>query len=322
MATTHSSGLTKFRIAALTAVCALLVALGAMAVTPAQGTNPPTPTAISATASTDNTGLGGAVPDVLVQAARPLNLTVTLQPYGAAFRNATRLTLTPTLTSGETPNGKLNPQSVLMPAGVNSATFSVKYSAPDNGVQITVAKAYPQPFVAPGTTAPFDVLKALTTFNGDDPRLQTGLGIGNLGCGQNTTEPACGRLILKNGTASQLGALSLGPCTADLGCTPGSQIVQAIADLGELYDADHPAQLIYRCDKLLCFGKGVNYYSLKVSFDVSGPLDLVAQPCVTKGVARDAYGNDFCLDYRSSHRDNAGDLLLVLLFTHDMRAST
>ena len=39
-------------------------------------------------------------------------------------------------------------------------------------------------------------------------------------------------LILRNGFASQQGALSLGACTPDLGCTAGSQVVQFIADLG------------------------------------------------------------------------------------------
>lgn len=294
-----------------------------MAVTPAQGTYyPPVPTGISATATTDNEGLGGAVPDVLVAAGQPLQLTVTLQPYGAAFKDATRLTLTPSLESGASPKGTLTPNTILMPAGVNSARFSVSYSATDNQVKIKVAKAYPSPSVAPGTTAPFDVLKTLTKFDGDDPRLLTGLGVGNANCTRNTTEPTCGTLFLKSGTASELGALSLGACTPDLNCQAGAQIVQAIADLGTLYDANHPAQLEYRCDKKLCPGKGVSHYTLKISFETSGPLDLVAQPCVKKGVARDAAGNDFCLDYRASHRDNAGDLLLELLFTHDMRGST
>jgi hypothetical protein len=39
-------------------------------------------------------------------------------------------------------------------------------------------------------------------------------------------------------------------------------------------------------------------------------------------VALDAAGNAFCTDYRRSHRDNAGDLLLYLLFVRDMRGST
>ena len=62
-------------------------------------------------------------------------------------------------------------------------------------------------------------------------------------------------------------------------------------------------------------------YTLKVSFSATGPLTLVSAPCTTKGVALDAAGNTFCTDYVQSHR-NAGDLLLYLLFVHDMRGST
>ena len=133
MATPHSPALRgRFRAAALAVAGTLIIAVGAMAVTPAQGTYyPPVPTGISATATTDNEGLGGAVPDVLVAAGQPLQLTVTLQPYGAAFKDATRLTLTPSLESGASPKGTLTPNTILMPAGVNSARFSVSYSATD-----------------------------------------------------------------------------------------------------------------------------------------------------------------------------------------------
>ena len=295
-----------------------------MAAVPAQGiTKPPRPVAITATASTDNAGLGGAVPDVLVQAGDPVDLTVTLQPAGASYKFNTRLNLTASLASGAQPIGTLTPTSVVMPAGVNSATFSVSYSATDNGVQITVNQPPDSSGTAtPGTTAPYDVLKELTTFEGTDPRLVTGLGVGDNDCTEATTESACGTLVLKHGTASSLGALSLGACTADLGCRPGSQVVQAVADLGSLYPQSDPALLIYRCDKTVCKGKGVNNLRLKVSFETSGPLDLTTLRCLKTGVAKDAYGNNFCLDLVQSHRDDSGDALLYLLFTHDMRAST
>jgi len=83
-----------------------------------------------------------------------------------------------------------------------------------------------------------------------------------------------------------------------------------------------PALLIIRCSKKQCLGKGLNSYTLKVSFSATGPLNLVSAPCVSKGVAQDASGNNFCTDYVQSHRDNAGDLLLYVLFTQDMRGST
>ena len=130
-----------------------------------------------------------------------------------------------------------------MPAGVNSATFEVSYTAVDNGVVLTVSKRRPKGKPVdfqPGSTAPFDVLKELSKFANNDPRLPNGLGVGNADCTQTSTESACGILFLSHGSKSD-GALSIGACTADLGCKTGSQVVQVIADLGEPGSDDQPA---------------------------------------------------------------------------------
>ncbi len=249
---------------------------------------------------------------------------MTLTPAGATFNTDTNLSLTASLASRAHPGGSLSRASIVMPGGVNSAQFRVSYSAVDNGVQVkvSVAKATRKiSLVTPGKTAPFDVLKTVEIFPRNDPSLRVGRGVGNADCTQDTTEPECGVLVLRNGFSSQQGALSLGACTFDLGCTAGSQVVQFIADLGTDYSPRNPATLIIRCAKQLCRGKGVNSYTLKVSFSATGPLTLVSAPCTTKGVALDARGNTFCTDYVQSHR-NAGDLLLYLLFVHDMRGST
>ena len=262
---------------------------------------------------------------MLVAAGSPFTLTVTLTPAGATFNNDTNLSLTASLASGAHPGGSPSPASIVMPGGVNSAQFSVSYSAVDNGVQVTVSVAKTTgkiSLVTPGTTAPFDVLKTVEVFPPTDPSLSVGVGVGNADCTQDTTEPECGVLILRNGFSSQNGALSLGACTSDLGCSAGSQVVQFIADLGSAYSPANPATLIICCAKQLCPGKAVSSYTLKVSFSATGPLDLVSAPCATKGVALDAAGNTFCTDYVQSHRDNAGDVLLYLLFIHDMRGST
>jgi hypothetical protein len=285
----------------------------------------PTPAGITVTASTDNSNLGGAVPDVLVAAGGTFTLSVTLSPTGSAFNTATTLNLTTSLASGGNPGGTLSPASVVMPAGLNTDTFAVSYSAVDNGVQVKVSVAKTNgktSLVTPGTTAPFNVLKVLKQFQSTDPGLATGLGVGNADCTQATTESECGTLLLSHGFSSQAGALSLGACTPDLGCTSGSEVVQFIADLGTNYTPTDPALLIIRCSKQQCAGKGISSYTLKVSFSATGRLDLVSAPCMSKGVAQDASGNGFCTDYVQSHRDNAGDALLYLLFTHDMRGST
>ena len=310
------------------AVSTVIVILSSVGLSVAGNTSAapvPTPTGISAMASTDNSNLGGAVPDVLVIAGSPFTLTVTLSPAGAAFNTSTSLNLTASLATGGRTAGTLGPTSVIMPAGVNSATFAVAYSAVDNGVQVTVAVAKTNgklSQVVPGTTSPFDVLKVLETFSSDNPQLVTGLGVGNADCTAASTESECGTLVLSHGFSSPGGALSLGACTPDLGCTSGSEVVQFIAELGTSYGPADPALLIIRCSKKQCLGKGLNSYTLKVSFSATGPLNLVSAPCVSKGVAQDASGNTFCTDYVQSHRDNAGDALLYLLFTHDMRGST
>lgn len=305
--------------------CAMLTGAASAATIPAGATAAPAPAGISAAASTDNSALGGAVPAVLAAAGGQVTLTVTLTPAGATFNNDTQLSLTASLASGALPGGSLTPASIVMPGGVNSAQFGISYSAVDNGVQVTVSVAKASgkiSQVTPGTTAAFDVLKTVKIFPSTESSLGTGLGVGNADCSQDTTEPECGVVVLPNGFASQNGALTLGACTSDLGCTAGSQVVQLIADLGTNYSPTNPATLIVRCSKQLCPGKGVSSYTLKVSFSASGPLDLVAAPCTTKGVALDAAGNTFCTDYVQSHRDNAGDVLLYLLFVHDMRGST
>lgn len=316
----------RVRFGAVLAAATFVVATAGLSVSGSSAAAPvPAPTGITATASTDNSTLGGAVPAVLVTAGSPFTLTVTLSPAGAAFNTATTLNLTATLVSTSPARGTLSPTSVIMPAGVNSATFSnITYSAVDNGVQVTVAvaKVTGKLGVTPGTTAAFDALKVLTQFPSTDPRLATGLGVGNADCTQVTTESECGTLVLSHPFSSQAGALSLGACTPDLGCTAGSQVVQFVADLGTSFSPTDPALLIVRCSKAQCSGKGISSYTLKVSFAASGPLNLVSAPCASKGVALDAAGNTFCTDYVQSHRDIAGDALLYFLFTHDMRGST
>ena len=80
--------------------CAALIGAMLVATTPTGAASPPAPTGITAAASTDNSTLGGAVPEVLVAAGSPFTLTVTLTPVGAAFNTDTALTLTPSLASG------------------------------------------------------------------------------------------------------------------------------------------------------------------------------------------------------------------------------
>lgn len=288
------------------------------------------PTAINVAAATDNTGLGGAVPTVLVAADVPFALTVNLFPAGAAFNRDTTLDLTATLdpSVGGSPHGVFSPATITMPAGVSSQVFSISYTAADNGVVLTASVAVPKgkvSDVASGVTEPFDVLSDLLSLSKGNPQFSTGVGVGDAQCTAATTEPQCGIVVLPNDIESAKAALSLGTCTPNLGCTRGSQVVQFIADLGSRYTPQAPATLIFRCSKSLCraTNNGVEGFTLKVSQSATGPLDRVSQPCIAKGIADNGLnnGDTFCTDYVQSRRSE-GDLLLYLLFTEDMRGST
>jgi hypothetical protein len=316
-------------IAAFAAAMALALPLAVVTISTAQATVI-APTGINVVASTANTGLGGAVPVVLVQAGAQFTLTVSLSPAGAAFNKDTPLNLTATLDPavGGSPHGGFSPSQITFPADVSSQTFSVAYSAADNGVILTAsaaAKGKPGG-VTPGSTASFDVLSTLLPLAKGDSQFANGVGVGNASCGQATTEPECGIIVLPNDIESANAALSLGKCTTNLGCTTGGQVVQFIADLGTRYTPQAPATLIFRCSKQLCrnTNNGIRAFTLKVSLLATGPLDHVSQPCAAKGVADNGLnnGDSFCTDYVQSHRDNAGSVLLYLLFTHDMRGST
>ena len=320
-----SGAIQRRRIVRLTAVLSALVSIFALTAVSAQDSSAGAipVTGISASASTPNSGLGGAVPTVLVAVGGQFTLTVTLQPAGATFTKATSLAVSASLASTGKAHGSFSPATISMPAGVNSAQFSESYSAVDNGVIATVGLAKSKgTTVTPGSTAAFDVLKAIHGFAGNDPALQTGLAVGDANCTVVTSESECGTLFLSHGTSSANGALTIGACTTDLLCTSGSQVVQFIADLGTLYSPTDPAVLVIRCAKTQCPGKGVKSYTINASFAASGPLSLVLQPCATKGIALDASGNQFCVDYVQSHRDNAGGLLLFVLFVSDFRGST
>jgi hypothetical protein len=285
------------------------------------------PTGLNVVATTANTGLGGAVPSVLVQAGGSFTLTVSLSPTGATFKKDTKVDLAATLDPavGGSPHGSFTPSTITFPADVSSASYAISYSAADNGVILT-ASASTQKAIAPGSTTPFDVVSTLLQLAKGNPQFPTGIGVGDSSCSDKTAEPECGIIVLPNDIQSPNAALTLGRCTANLGCTNGSQVIQFVADLGTRYSPNNPATLIVRCSKELCrqTNNGIRGFTIKVSLSPTGPLDHVSRPCAVKGVADNGLnnGDTFCTDYRQSSRDNVGAVLLYLLFTQDMRGST
>lgn len=314
-------------IALVVAVLALIATMLSPSVSEAKGAGPGGPTGVSASLATDQSGLdGGAVPGVLAQAGvTPITLTLTLM--GGTFNQTATFNLGASLSAGGRASGSVTPGQVVLAAGQSSATYTITYSAVDNGVVVTptltgsLAKRYS---LTPGASAPFDSVKNLT-FTSVGSGISTV--IGGDTCVADSPEVECGIITLPNGTASTRAATTLGSCIGIVGCpsagngTPQPQVVGFIAGLGTLYTKDAPAQITIRCDKSRCGKGGVNAYTVKMSFAATGPLDIVSQPCIAKGIADDGLGNDFCTDYRATTRDNSGDLLIAVNVVRDYRGA-
>ena len=75
---------------------------------------------------------------------------------------------------------------------------------------------------------------------------------------------------------------------------------------------------VLRCDKTQVQRQGGRQLHREDRVDSSGDPHWTSPPCPSKGVLGDGH---FCTDYVSSHRDNAGDLLLEVLFDKDMRGT-
>ena len=105
-------------------------------------------------------------------------------------------------------------------------------------------------------------------------RFTTGLGADT--CTSRTNVSVCGVVILPKGIGSPNAALATGSCT-DVLCTGGKE-VQFIAGLTDaaganLYSRTNPATLVLQCDKSKCAGRGVSFYTAKLSLSATGPAD-------------------------------------------------
>lgn len=309
------------RFALLTGVVAALALVLAPAVaTGAQPAHTVTPTGVVATVSTTQAGLGGEVPDVLAEAGvTPITLTLALVPAGSTFNKDTTFNLDVSLAEGGTPAGSTSPRTVTLPARQSSGSFVFTYSAIDNGVvitpQLTGETSKKTPFTSV-PAAPFDSLKSVHLVDMSGGATSVGVDV----CTAVSSDLNCATAFLPLGSASALAATTVGACTSGLGCPAGSEVVGFMADLGTKYTRDQPAQITIRCDESRCGNGSILDYAVTMSFEASGPLDLVSRPCVAKGVADDGLGNDFCTDYVSSSRDG-GDLLLVVNVLHDWRGA-
>ena len=177
----------------------------------------------------------------------------------------------------------------------------------------------------PGKSAFFDVLDSLKFTLKDDPSLAAGLGADT--CNNKSTVAVCGVVVLPNGIGSPAAALSSGVCSrCPVHRGPEVQFIAGLTDASgaDLYSrAQHrPPSPALRQDLLQ--GQGGLELTAKISLLAAGRF-TVSPACTTKGVLTypDASDprNHFCTDYVASHRDNAGDLLLEVLFDRDMKGT-
>jgi hypothetical protein len=267
----------------------------------------------------------GAAPDVLAQKNLTPILTTLTVSDGSELSKGTVVLLQAVHLSadGQTvtgnADGTFSPSSFTVPTKGTSFDISVTYSRADTnlGIRAVLKKTTNTSPGAGHTLVPFDVVDTLKFAYQDDPTLATGFGAGD--CTSASTARVCGFVVLSKGFASTQAAVS-----------NGSDQVQFLAGLGSIYVAPAtPATLVLRCDKAYCKGKGVSSYTAKISLLASGEF-IESPACITKGVLNtypelspgvEDPRNHFCTDYVASHRDNAGDLLLEVLFDRDMRGA-
>ena len=209
--------------------------------------------------------------------------------------------------------------SYVVPAEATSGSITgVILPSAFNGVTLQLADTRRRSEVAPGTTT-IDVLKTSLTAPANSQLTGWGGG-GGVGqsCQPTSADPVCGNLLLpeSNGVLSpQL--LSQGACNTLGGrCGGNGSFLQALVDVDpNVYNKGNPIEIVAKCDKTLCSGKGVGSYQVAVQL-VSGAGLVTSPPCTQKNVITTG---SFCTDYVSSRRDIAGDLLLVVLLEIDAK---
>lgn len=297
--------------------------------------------AVTATAMTVTISRAGSpapdvpsAPDTLLAKGKVFTVTVNtgvpdgaggLTPLPASFNKDTTITLTSVAATGNSSSIK---GKIVILKGASEGHVDLNPAEAANGVVITAtvtagstdAKAIP-----PADTDSFDVMGTESFTSAANPHFWSTKADGTA-CTADKTTKICADLVLPNGTLQNV-VLSTGLCDPLLlGCGADKLLVQALVDLAG-YTRLSPATLIVKCDKTACPGSGVPTYHLLVNLAPHGTLvdpatpDGFAPACTDKGVIDPPPSPyTYCVDYRQSKRDNAGDLYLFLLFSLDARA--
>lgn len=200
--------------------------------------------------------------------------------------------------------------TVEVPAGDLGASFTgLTLADAADGVTLSASAPGPRRTVITGRSLPFDVLIESTE--------DTSIGgvVTDAACDAAEGDPICADLIAPAGGFTTSTLLSLGVCAEDaggVGCL--GSYVQALAGLA--LDRNDPATLVVKCDKTLCGGGAIQGNTLTVQLTANHE-PTPAPACPAKGVVGE--GQQFCVDYVQSTRDNSGDTHLYLLFVVDAK---
>jgi hypothetical protein len=205
-----------------------------------------------------------------------------------------------------------------VPANATSGSISgAVLATPANNVGLKVAVDDKNTDVVPGTIT-VDVLKSSATVPGSSALTGFGGGGGaGVACHPTSADPTCGDLLLpeSNGVLSNE-LLSTGSCAGVCTRTAASVLQALVAVDPGVYNKSNPIEIVAKCDKTVCPGKGIKSYSVKVQL-TPGSAPVVSPACLSKGVI--AASQDFCTDYVQSNRDGAGDVLLYVELPFDAK---
>lgn len=311
-------------------VLLLLVTTGALA-SSASALPRPTATQIGVLVTGQAVPIGApGNPEVLVVAGTPFSVEVVFtdaddNPLPASYNKDTTVTLSVV-------DDDLAPPSDGSVSFVSGDTLVVEAGSASSGpvpftltagnrVKLRAAAAGSRDAeeLMPGFSKGFDVVTSATGVTSPAATaLSTTGDTSGEPCVVTASDPYCADLYLPAGSVS--GALlSLGLCDSFYCGSSEGPLLQFLADLDATkYGAQHPATIVYRCDKSVCGQAGIPSFPVFASLSPTGAL-VQADECTTKGeVNADA---SFCVDYKQSTRDNAGDLYLVVLFAMDGRVS-
>lgn len=308
----------------------LAVAATALALTglvmPAATAAPPPPAGSLDVAVSSNVSVPATAgaPALLIERSVPFDVTVTvLDVDGNPLVLSSSKSTTVHLTVGGEAVG-----TVVVPGGASSASGQVTVAASGNDLVVHAVATVPRGTKVAdppldGDSELFDVMADVESVPADQlqgTNVLVSAGGAFTECEATADNPTCVDLLLPFG-ATSAAFFATGECDAAVACTsPDRELQLLLANFGAGTSNTNPATAIFKCDKSLCPGGGIQTYTLQVSLDGDGPLPSAAAPsCESKGVIQP--GHEFCVDYVQSKRDGSGDTYLFLLLARDARGS-